>query len=277
MMLWRTESRQALHARSLTRPACRCCIKSLPHGEAALRLAPLLLAAVLGPACSSAKPAAALPEPVPARPATRVVRETVTVRDPELERRVARLELRVLEKETQVDELQTRLDDTRDEVVRTMAKLQTLASRAEAASAVAEADVAVQSLRSTTNAQRLPATSQITKLLQQSNTEFNNKNYGGALYLANQAKALATAGKARAASGNGGGLRPGETPFALPIRLKVASRGNVREGPGTSFSVVFAVEPGAALTGFSYTDEWVRVGDDGGRSGWIFRSLVARP
>jgi hypothetical protein len=185
------------------------------------------------------------------------------------------MELRVIEKETQVDELQSRLDDTRDEVVRTMAKLETIASRAEAASAVAEADVAAQSLRSAGGAQRLPETVQVNKLVQQSSAEFNKKNYGGALYLANQAKALVAAGKARATSG--GGARAGETPFALPVRLKVVSRGNVREGPGTTFDVVFAVEPGTALTGFSYADDWVRVTDDGGRSGWIFRGLVGRP
>jgi uncharacterized protein YgiM (DUF1202 family) len=228
-------------------------------------------------ACAGAK-AAPAPVPVPdttaTRPVTRVVRETVTVRDPEIERRLARLELRVIEKEAQTDELQTRLDDARDEVVRTMAKLD--ANRAEAASAVAEADVAAQSLRATAGAAKLPETAQVNKLQQQASAEFNKKNYGGALYLANQAKAAATTGKARAAS-VATGTRQGETPFALPIRLKVASRGNVREGPGTTFGVVFAVEPGLGLTGVSYTDDWVRVTDDGGRTGWIFKSLVGRP
>jgi len=31
------------------------------------------------------------------------------------------------------------------------------------------------------------------------------------------------------------------------------------------------------LIGYSYVDEWIRIGDDSGRGGWIFRSLVARP
>ena len=229
----------------------------------------MLAVAALTAACaSSAKKPNARP---------RVVRDTVEVRDPDLERRAFRLELRVIEKETQVEQLETKLEDARDEVVRTMSKLQTLASRAEAASAIAEADVAAQSLRTTAGGQQLPEIGQVTKLLQQSNTEFNRQNFGGALYLANQAKAAASAGRDRAAAGNRGSSRPGETQFALPIRLKVASRGNVREGPGTNFSVAFAVEGGNALTGYSYTDEWVRVSDDQGRSGWIFRSLVTRP
>ena len=245
-----------------------------------VRSALLLLVAVL-PACSSPKSAPTTSStPVTSGPApqTRVVRETVTVRDPELERRLARLELRVIERETQIDELQTRLDDARDEVVRTMAKLETLASRAEAASAIAEADVALQTLRSTEGSRQIPELAQATRFQQQSTAEFNKRNYGGALYLSNQAKAAADAGRGRLTGGGSRGTtRPGETPFALPIRLKVTSRGNVREGPGTNFPVVFAVEPGVALSGFSSTDEWVRVSDDAGRTGWIFRPLVGRP
>ena len=241
----------------------------------------LLLAMVVATACSSTKaepaPAPGTPRSTATTPQTRQVRETVTVRDPELERRLARLELRVLERETQIEELQTRLDDARDEVVRTMAKLETLASRAEAASAIAEADVALQSLRATEGSRQLPDLAQATRFQQQSTAEFNKRNYGGALYLSNQAKAAAVAGRARLTAGSRGTPRLGETTFAVAIRLKVTSRGNVREGPGTNYPVAFAVEPGTALTGFSATDDWVRVSDDAGRSGWIFRPLVGRP
>lgn len=237
-----------------------------------------LAAAVI--ACAKAPQA---PVPAPAEPAasprpvaTRVVRETVTVRDPELERRLGRAELRVLEKEAQVAELETRLEDARDEVVRTMAKLETLNSRAEAASGMAEADVAIQALRTAAGGAQSPELAQANQLIRRANTEFEKRNFGGALYLANQARAFAVAGRGRL-SANRSQARTGETPFAVPVRLKVASRGNVREGPGTTFPIVFAVEAGAALTGMSYTDEWVRVVDDGGRAGWIFRALVTRP
>ena len=60
------------------------------------------------------------------------------------------------------------------------------------------------------------------------------------------------------------------------VDCEVQHRGNVREGPGTNFDVAFAVDAGNALTGYSYLDDWVRVSDDSGRSGWIFRSLVTR-
>ena len=238
----------------------------------------LFVAAVASTACASKAAPANPQDPAPKNPVatTRTVRETVTVRDPEIERRLHRAELRVIEKEAQVAVLQERLEDARDEVVRTMGKLQTLASRAEAASAMAEADVAHQSLRNMDGARQLPELALVAKFVQESSSEFNKQNYGGALYLADQAKSAAAAARQRLAGG-ARNLRQGETPFAVPVRLKVANRGNVREGPGTSFPVAFAVEAGNGLTGFSYTDEWVRVTDDAGKSGWIFRPLVTRP
>jgi hypothetical protein len=241
----------------------------------------LLLGAIAAVGCSKA-PAAepAAPAPVPssvgAPTRARVVRDTVTVRDPELERRLGRAELRVMEKEAQVAELQSRLDDARDEVVRTMAKLETLNSRAEAASGMAEADVAIQALRSAGGTQS-PELSQATALIRRSNTEFEKRNFGGALYLANQARAFALAGRSRLTGSARTPARAGEVPFAVPLRLKVTGRGNVREGPATTFAVAFAVEGGIGLTGMSVADDWIRVVDDAGRSGWIFRTLVGRP
>ena len=239
----------------------------------------LLFVAAVSTAACAAKPAAPQQAPAPSAPttttSTRVVRETVTVRDPELEKRLGRAELRVMEKEAQVAELQTRLEDARDEVVRTMDKLKTLASRAEAESAMAEADVDLKSLSSADGARQLPEFGQVTKFVQQSNAEFVKQNYGGALYLADQAKTTAQTARARLSGARS--TRQGETQFAVPVRFKVASRGNVREGPGTTFAVAFAVEGGNQLTGFSYTDEWVRVTDDAGKSGWIFRPLLTKP
>jgi TolA-binding protein len=227
-------------------------------------LSVVLIAALLSVACSSAKPERSS--------AKRPVR-TVTVRDPELQRRVAELELLLLEKEALVDELESRLDDTRGEVVRTMAKLQTAASRAEAASGMAEAEIALQSLKASPGHSSVEV-AQVTTLVRQSTSEFNKQNYGGALYLAGQAKALA--GVSRKRVSQAGSARTGETLFAAPVRLRTTGRGNVREGPGTNYGVAFSVESASALTGHAFVDEWIRISDDNGRSGWIFRSLVTR-
>jgi uncharacterized protein YgiM (DUF1202 family) len=180
-----------------------------------------------------------------------------------------------MDKEAQVEDLQARLDETRQEVVRAMAKLQTLATRAEAASGIAEAELALQPLKAAAP-QSSPEAAQARRLLEESSDEFGKENYGGALYLANQAKTLAAAGRGRLSGGERMPERPGETAFGLPIQLKAVSGGNVREGPGRGAQVIFSVQSGDALTGYSYVDEWVRVRDDEGRNGWIFRNLIER-
>jgi hypothetical protein len=236
------------------------------------------LAALLDGCQASAppRPGRAADRPPAAATPTRAAPETVTVRDAELERRLGRMELRLLEKEAQVAELQARLEDVREDVIRTMARLETMNSRAEAASGMAEADVALQTLRGTAGGAQSPEFAQASQLVQRSNAEFGKRNFGGALYLANQARTLALGGRARLSSARGT-LRPGEVSFAVPVRLKLSSRGNVREGPGTTFPVLFSLENGATVMGLSYADEWVRVADDSGRSGWIFRTLITRP
>jgi SH3 domain-containing protein len=213
------------------------------------------------------------PTPAPA-PSVKVVRDTVTVRDPELDKRASRLELQLLARDAQIEDLQTRLEDTRAAVVRAMAKLQSMASRAQAASSMAEAEVALQTMKAGDNDP--PEAAQVTRLVRQSATEFDKANYGGALYLADQAKTVASSYRGRLGISKEG-ARPGETLFAVPIKLKTTSRGNVREGPGTNFAVSFTAEAGSPVTGFSFADEWVRVADDTGRTGWIHQTLVARP
>jgi hypothetical protein len=230
----------------------------------------LLSVAVIatGSACSQAA------KPV-TPPTIKVVRDTVTIRDPELDKRATRLELQLLARDAQIEDLQVRLEDTRAEVVRAMAKLQSVASRAQAASAMAEAEVALQTMKAGAT-QDPPEATQVTRLVKQSATEFDKQNYGGALYLANQAKTVASGYRGRLGVSKEG-TRPGETLFAVPIQLKTTSRGNVREGPGTTFAVTFTADSGTQITAYSYADEWIRITDDSGHSGWIHQTLVARP
>lgn len=213
----------------------------------------------------------------PASPSPRAAVETLTVKDPELEQRAARLQVRLLEAEARISDFEVRLDDARQEVVRVMAKLQTVASRAEAASGIAEAQIALDSLKAGIGAPDSSELGQVGKLLQMSSAEFDRQNYGGALYLANQAKSLAGARRGVLASADRGSLRPGEVRFALPIPLRTLSTGRVREGPGSAFKVVFTLAPGTAVTAFSYVDAWLRISDGDGGSGWVYYTLVGKP
>src|SRR5262249_19691717 len=150
----------------------------------------------------------------------RVVIETVTVRDRELDQRLSRLELRLMERDAQVEELQARLDEARRDVVRSMAKVQTLATRAEAASGMAEAEIALRTLRRWAGGQPAPEAARAAKLLEDATKEFNIQNYGGALWLANQAKSTAGVGRSRFSAGDPNAARPGEVMFAVPLQLQ---------------------------------------------------------
>jgi uncharacterized coiled-coil protein SlyX len=227
----------------------------------------VVAAGALAAACTRAPRTAPVPAPDTA---------ARSAHSAELEQRVGRLELRLLERDAQIEELQTRLDDATQEVVRAMAKLQTLATRAEAASGIAEAEIALQPLKGSPGQPAVPEYAQARRRLDQSTAEFNKSNYGGALYLANQAKNLAGVGKTRLAGVDRATLRPGEVPFAVPLSLQSTGHSNVREGPGTTFRVAFTLEAGAAVVAYSYADEWVRITDDAGHSGWLHRTLIGR-
>ena len=159
------------------------------------------LAAALVSTCPI-HPRQAAPQPgrEPARRVTRASAESINV----LEQQTARLELRLLEEEAQVGDLQAKLDEARQEVVRAMAKLQTLASKAEAASGIAEAEIAIQTLQQAAGQLGTPEAAQAEQLLHMSTKAFDEQNYGGALYLANQAKNVAGAGQTRLTSSGRG-------------------------------------------------------------------------
>jgi hypothetical protein len=239
--------------------------------RASLRLAGTFSASLLSGCASHTVDPAPAPDTAPAP--VRVVVETVTVRDRDTEQRLARAQLRLFEYDARVADLLTRLDQTQREVVRSMAKVQTLASRAEAASGMAEAEIAVQSLRRASRGEP-PELTKAAKLLKDAQAEFNRQNYGGALWLANQSKTWAGAGRTRVGAVDQASLRPGEVMFALPVPLRTTARSNIREGPGTNYRSLQTLEAGKPLTGYSHLDLWIRVEDDSGRSGWVFWSLV---
>ncbi|MDX2121457.1 MAG: SH3 domain-containing protein [Gemmatimonadota bacterium] len=243
---------------------------------------PLCLCVSLIPACSSKTPSQ---EVVPiqtmdtlrASEPTVITRvDTIRVTDPALEARVARLDLELAEREGELKEMESRLAEARLEVVRTMAKLQTVATRAEAASAMAEAEIAVQGLKAVGGTELRGAVAESQQMLAQSGEEFGRQNHGGALYLATQAKNIATAGRARVAGVERAGRRQGEVLFAAPVRLEVTSRANLRDAPSTGARVVITLEKGAPLIAISHVGNWLRVTDGSGREGWIFQELVSR-
>ncbi len=155
-----------------------------------------------------------------------------------------------------------------------MARLRTLATRAEAASAIAEAEVTLQQLRGRAGQQAPPEVAQAEATLKSASTAFDAENFGGAMYLATQAKRVATIGRGRLADVGATSSRPNERPFALPVPLVTTSNANLRSAPAASASVVTTVPSGTALTAYSYEQDWLKVTTADGRSAWVIQNVV---
>ena len=233
-----------------------------------MRLVLLLLAASAIGCAGNSQPAVLAPSNVRAAP------ETVTVRDPEMERELARVKVQLLERNARLADMDRRLAEATTEVVRAMARLRTLATRAEAASAIAEAEVTLQQLRGRTGQQAPPEAAQAEQALRSASEAFDAENFGGAVYLATQAKRTATAGRGRLAEAGGTATRANERAFALPVSLTTTSSANLRAAPTGSAAVVSTVPAGTALTAYSYEQDWLKVTTADGTSAWVHQSVV---
>ncbi len=234
----------------------------------------LTMTLVLAACAGRQAPPAAAPDPVraPAPAPPPAVPETVTVRDPDMVREMSRLRMLLLERSAQLEATQRRLDEATTEVVRTMSRSRSLATRAEAASAIAEAEVTLQQLRG--RAQQAPVEArQAEDALKSASAAFDAENYGGAVYLATQAKRAATAGRGRLAE-TAATAGAGERTFAVPVPLTTTSRANLRAAPGGSADLVTTVPAGTALTGYAWVQDWLRVTTADGRGAWVHQSLV---
>ncbi|UCF19395.1 MAG: SH3 domain-containing protein [Gemmatimonadota bacterium] len=197
-----------------------------------------------------------------------------------LESEASAAEAQLLEREIRIAELEVRLDNQRlvldetiSEVVRTKAKLRGAESRAEAVSQMAEAEIALRGLADRPGGRRTEEYAKATELMEASGRAFEEENYGGAIYLVSQAKALITQG-VTSATRHDIVISADETRFQRPFRLRALKNSNVRVGPGLEYRVISTVSAGTSLVGYSYTGEWIHVGLEDGRDGWIFRPLV---
>jgi hypothetical protein len=198
------------------------------------------------------------------------------------EARAVELSSRLLEKSAELQgsterqvALQRQLDDAVQEVVRAKAKLRSLESRADAASTMAEAEIALKALQGRGAAVNRQELDKAEDLLRMSSEEFERENYGGALFLATQAKTHLHAAEAAPAP-RSAAVTEG-VPFAAPLRLVVKADANVRQGPGSRFEVIGTVAKGAEVTGTARQNRWVRVTDSRGLTGWVFDELLDEP
>ena len=204
----------------------------------------------------------------------------------ELRNEIADLQIQLLEKEAIItglrrdsQEQQKRLDDAIVEVVRTKAKLQSLESKADAASTIAETEIALKTLKNLIPEEQ-DNTAEITKaeaLLEMSSEEFKLQNFGGALYLAGQARTQISMGQLVLSGTKNVTVMEGEVLFVRPLPLVVTKKSNLRSGPDINQKILTQLEKGTSVVGYSYKGQWVRIETEAKKSGWIFQTLVRAP
>ena len=201
----------------------------------------------------------------------------------QLHQELSTLKIQVIEQDAVIDELrrrseaqQKRLGDAIVDVVRSKAKLRSMESKAEAASTIAEAEIAFKALQNRAASFDWIALDEIAiteHLLEMSAQEFNAQNYGGALYLANQAKGRVRTAQDRLSMAN---TSPpsGEDSFAQPLPLKVLKKSNLRSGPGLEHKILAELEKGTLIVGLAHKGPWIQVKAPKEMTGWVYRPLV---
>lgn len=213
------------------------------------------------------------------RQAAEIARQRETVRG--LEEQHGQTNLQLLEKEAEIMQLESRLlaqqramDEAVQEVVRLKAKHRSLETRAEAAAEIAEAEIALKVLHDQETTGALPDLSTAEALVKRAAEEFGKQNFGGALYLVEQAKNQIKLGSLEPGDIPVTDSLEGEKPFAVPIPLTVVTKSNLREGPGQDFKVLAVLEQGTTIRGLSSKGLWIRVEGKQGLSGWLKLNLV---
>ncbi len=267
----------------------------VPHPFRTWSLIGLLLLAGAASGCMKSAPAQAPASPV-AGPCEgyselqdqhRAVQKTLARQRLKLramEAEFNRTQLKLLEESAGKVALQKRLaaqdkmlDEAVQEVVRAKAKLRTIESRAEAASTMAEAEIALKATKEGLAAGSDGQGENLTRaeeLLKMSTREFKNENYGGALYLAGQARGQINVVQLHRFQGEGGMSQPGETRFSQPLPLKTLKRCNFRQLPDLKGTVIEILDQGTLIVAFAHMDNWLRVHIEDGRAGWVHQSLA---
>jgi hypothetical protein len=199
----------------------------------------------------------------------------------ELLGRASKDELRLLERDTEIQDLnrrlefgQLRVDDAISEVVRAKAKLRGSESKAEAASELAEAEISFADLAEVPGGPETPEYEQAAQLIEDSSLEFDAENFGGAIYLASQAKSVISLGQVRLGERAPFETTAGEIPFGVPLPLSLLKNSNIRAGPGLDFRILGTLRQGTPLVGYSYQGEWIHVRLEDGTTGWVYQTLV---
>lgn len=255
---------------------CRAAL-CLRHRAGLLTLASV---AVLTAGCATGQGAGS---PPPRRAAQGVAAEPGSHPDVErLQAALARLEQDLKEKEATLASLEERhtaleieLASVLEEILRSKASVRTVQNRALATSRIAEVRVQLESVPQAHDPEVASRLQRANELLNRADRALEERNFGGAAYLAERASDLVRqarmAGQIRASSAD----QSAEViPIVPPRSLEVLTSANLREGPGRNRRRVGGIDQGEQVLAVARSGDWFHVETDSGRRAWIHRSLV---
>jgi hypothetical protein len=198
-------------------------------------------------------------------------------------RQLAAFQLSMLAKQSelsrtqqQIKSLQRQLNDNVLELARTKGKVRNLNSRAEAAASLAEAEIILKSTRTKINNKPDERLDRADQLIRMGGSEFNEDNFGGAIYLVEEARILIDAVNAHQITSLSDPVpSAGEVEFVTPVAFKAITKSNVRDTPSLSGAVVYKLDEGQEVDAIGYVGTWVHIklNDDAG-TGWIYYELI---
>jgi predicted RNase H-like nuclease (RuvC/YqgF family) len=172
--------------------------------------------------------------------------------------------------------LEIDLASTVDEVLRSKASFRGVENRALATSRIAEARVLLQAVRRSRQKDVAERVRRAEEFLKRADQALTEKNYGGALYLAERAgelvRQVSTMEEYRSRAGNGSSeLIPIVPPRELEVVVSVA---NLRRGPGLDEPRETSAKQGTRLTAVARVGSWYEVQTVSGDRAWIHQSVV---
>jgi len=186
---------------------------------------------------------------------------------------IMQLELQLLAEQSEIQRLSAAQEQAIQEIVRLKSKLRSRNSKAETVANLAEVKLALQGRKTKgSKDHRGDDLERARQYVSMSEVALKKGNYGGASYLISQAKySLRTSGKSPAERSGG---NSNVNSFALPIRMTVTKRSNVRAGPGTTAKVLAQLNSGTSVLATGYQDLWVQMQRADKTIGWIHYSLL---
>lgn len=215
----------------------------------------------------SGPPAAPEPAVVECAPCVEAKAEVQRLRRELAARDIEVRDLRALQRE------QARaLEDTAKQATRARARLRARATQADAASAIAEVEVALAGAGADADRSLVALARQ---LLDAATAAYGRGDWGAAVESGERAVPILAIAREAGVRQGAPRRRGGITAFEESVPLQVRVDSHLRQQPGNRGEIVGHLVAGTRVLGLGHWRGWMRVLSEDGRTGWVYRPLLA--